>query len=97
MKFSASLCLLVALVALLSSSSVKADEIVEPLTFEIGQRVAGDQLLDLYYDESDETAVRTTHSVTIDWAYRNINFIRLYVYSVSISLQGAHILYGETK
>lgn len=85
--------LLVALVgtAVLSSSSVKADEIVEPLNFEIGQRVDGDKLLDLYYDESDETAVRTTHSVTIDWAYRNINFIRIYVYSVSVLFDGPHL------
>lgn len=72
------------LVASLAALAVKADDVVDPLTFDIGRREDGDQLQDMYYGSSEETAERTTHSITIDWEYTNINFIRLYVEAVSI-------------
>lgn len=79
------LALIVAVLAVVSTVPVRGDEIVEPVTFEIGQRVDGDMLLDLYYTESDASAGRGTHSVSINWEYSNINFIRIYAYAVSFS------------
>lgn len=71
-------------VALLGTATaiLHSDEIVEPLVFEIGQRVDGDKLVDLYYGESVETAQPTQHTVDINWSYANLNFIRIYVYAV---------------
>lgn len=69
---------------------VKADEIAEPVTLEVGSRIDGDKLVDVYYTESDETEARATHSVTIDWAYNNINYIRIIAFAVSVDIC-AHI------
>lgn len=81
---------LVGMSAILSTSSVKADdveEIIDPIFLEVGQRIDGDQLLDLYYAKSEETDAPTTHSVSITWEYNNINFIRVYAYAVSSESQ----------
>lgn len=80
--------LMLALVA--GAFLVKADEIAEPVTLEVGSRIDGDKLVDVYYTESDETEARTTHSVTIDWAYNNINYIRIIAFAVSVNIC-AHI------
>lgn len=73
--------LLVALIGM--AVVVKADEIQEPLSLEIGAPIEGQMLLDLYFAESEATADRSTHSVTIRWAYSDIHFIRVYAYAVS--------------
>lgn len=81
MKFFFALC--VALIGSAALMMVKAQDPVEPLTFEVGTRVPNDKLLNMYYEESVETATPGQHSVVVDWEYRNINFIRIYVYAVS--------------
>lgn len=79
--------LFVLLVALIGAAAVvKADEIVEPLSLDVGERIEGDKLLDLYYTESEITEAAGTHTVNIQWSYNNINFIRIYAYAVSFSL-----------
>lgn len=68
-------------VALFSTSTfllVKAQE--EPIFHEIGERIDGDGLVDMYYEHTEPTDAPTTHSVTIQWEYSNINFIRVFVY-----------------
>lgn len=67
-------------------SSVKAQDEPEPVFHEIGARVPGDGLVDMYYEHSEPTETPTTHTVTINWEYRDINFIRIFIYDAVSSV-----------
>lgn len=90
MKLLLTLC--VALIGASAYLSVKAQEEPQPLVHEIGERIAGDALVNLYYEHTTETAVPSTHTATIIWDYTaNINFARIFVYD-AVSSSNAPIL-----